>query len=176
MMSDPIHKQTADFVERFGEYWASTGSQRIAGRIMGWLLVCDPPHQSAGEIVEVTKASKASVSIALRILLERGLIERIGVAGERSAFYRIRSATFTVEFLIETQKKMTEMRQILEGGLSIFAEEPKERRRRLEFALDFYSFVESQLPELIDRWLARSGDSISQREADSLRIAKLGQR
>ena len=82
------------FVERVGEFFSRIGHQRGAGRTVGWLLVCDPPHQSADELVQATGQSKASVSIHLRLLTASGLVERIGVSGERRAFYRIRPAAW----------------------------------------------------------------------------------
>ena len=50
------------FVERVGEFFSRLGHQRIAGRLIGWLLISEPEHQSAAELVEVIGASKASIT------------------------------------------------------------------------------------------------------------------
>ena len=34
------------YVEDFGLYFEQFGLARTAGRMLGWLLVCDPPHQT----------------------------------------------------------------------------------------------------------------------------------
>ncbi|GIH67164.1 hypothetical protein [Microbispora siamensis] len=34
----------------------------IAGRVLAWLMICDPPEQSAGQIAEAIGASRASVA------------------------------------------------------------------------------------------------------------------
>ena len=41
------------FVEEVGLLFEHAGLPRMAGRILGWLLICDPPHQSPGELAEV---------------------------------------------------------------------------------------------------------------------------
>ena len=41
------------FVEEAGIVFEQTGLPRMAGRIFGWLLICDPPHQSTDQLAEV---------------------------------------------------------------------------------------------------------------------------
>ena len=42
----------APYIEDVALYWEQHGLPRIAGRIIGLLLVCDPPHRSAAELLE----------------------------------------------------------------------------------------------------------------------------
>lgn len=49
----------------------------MVGRALGWLLVCEPPEQSAAELAETLQASKGSISTATRVLLRLGFIERV---------------------------------------------------------------------------------------------------
>ena len=48
------------FVEEFGRLLEEEGAPRIAGRILGWLLICEPPYQSFNDLVGVLGASKGS--------------------------------------------------------------------------------------------------------------------
>ena len=59
------------------------GAARMVGRVLGWLLVCEPPEQSAADLAQALRASKGSISTATRVLLRTGLIERVRVRGER---------------------------------------------------------------------------------------------
>jgi hypothetical protein len=39
-------EEEREFIERSGLFYEAAGGPRTAGRILGWLLICDPPHQS----------------------------------------------------------------------------------------------------------------------------------
>jgi len=145
-----------EFVERVGEFFARTGHPRIAGRLLGWLLICDPPHQSAEELAGVTQASKASISVMLRLLGAAGLVERIGVPGERRSFYRIRGSAWS-EDLSTKAAHFSEMRKIAEAGLELVDGDAAEQRRGLTNMRDFYGFFEREFPELLRRWEAKRG-------------------
>jgi len=148
--------QVHEFVEGIGELFAGMGQQRIAGRLLGWLLVCDPPHQSADELARVIGASKASISITVRLLIAAGMVERIGVPGQRRAHYRLRPTCWTTD-VREKLGRITAMRAVAEQGLRALAGAPRERRRRLQDMRDFYAFFEREFPALIERWLATRG-------------------
>ncbi|MBN2565568.1 MAG: MarR family transcriptional regulator, partial [Candidatus Eisenbacteria bacterium] len=83
------HRRVLDYVERWGVIFEQLGSTRMVGKILGWLMVADPPHQTASQIAEGIAASAASVSNGTRSLLQMGMIERVGVRGERSYHYRV---------------------------------------------------------------------------------------
>ena len=141
------------FVETLGEFYSRLGYQRIAGRLVGWLLICDPPHQSAAELAEATGASKGSISTNLRLLMSAGLVERIGVPGERRAFYHLRPIAWTRD-LSAKLAQISELRRIADSGLEMLKGESPERRKRLRRMRDFYVFMEQELPAVIDKWLA----------------------
>lgn len=144
--------EARNFVERVGEFFARLGHQRTAGRILGWLLICDPPEQSGPDIVAVTGASKASVSINLRLLTASGVVESVGLPGERRTFYRLRPAAWTQDMGAKVAQ-IKELRQIAEAGLDLLAKAPPPARERLVAMRDFYAFFERELPAVVDRWL-----------------------
>ena len=51
-------------------YFEQIGYPRMAGPILGWLLICDPPVQSTGELADVLGASKESLSTMTRLLIQ----------------------------------------------------------------------------------------------------------
>ena len=139
------------FVEQLGEIFVSGGHQRITGRLFGWLLICDPPHQSAADIQEATGASKASVSTNLRLLQAGGLVERIGVPGERRAYYQMNLEAWTRD-LKSRLAEISAMRRVAESGLEALGSAPAERRERLEALRAFYTFFEKEMPMLLEHW------------------------
>lgn len=75
------------FLERFGRYWEAQGGSRIAGKIVGWMMVCDPPHQSLADIAAMLGVSHGSVSTQTRQLETLGYLERTTFAGDRTSYF-----------------------------------------------------------------------------------------
>src|SRR5690349_21181500 len=71
------------FVEAMGQELATQGMPRMAGRVWGYLLIADPPEQSAQQIAERLAASRGAVSGAVRLLTAAGLIQRRTRRGDR---------------------------------------------------------------------------------------------
>lgn len=61
----------------------------IAGRVLGWLMICDPPEQSAEEIAAAIGASRASLSTNLRLLTSVGFLHQLTKPGSRTVYYRV---------------------------------------------------------------------------------------
>src|SRR5271155_1037083 len=78
------------WVERVAAAFAQhLGLPPITGRILGWLLICDPPEQSAAEIASAVGASRASLTTSMRLLMVGELVRRRTRPGERTTYYRI---------------------------------------------------------------------------------------
>jgi DNA-binding transcriptional regulator GbsR (MarR family) len=58
----------------FAEHY---GLPPIAGRILGWLMICETPEQSAGEIAAAIGASRASLTTNMRFLTASGFVRRL---------------------------------------------------------------------------------------------------
>ncbi|MGA8112667.1 MAG: hypothetical protein WCA46_03280 [Actinocatenispora sp.] len=87
---DPRPEQLQRWVERVAAFCADEwGLPPITGRILGWLMICHPPEQSAGEIAATIRASRASLTSNMRFLTTIGLVRRTRRAGDRTAYYRI---------------------------------------------------------------------------------------
>jgi hypothetical protein len=78
------------WVERVATFCVEEwGLPPITGRILGLLMICDPPERSAGRIAETIQASRASLTSNMRFLTAIGLIRKVRVPGERTTYYRI---------------------------------------------------------------------------------------
>lgn len=140
------------YVEDFGLYFEQFGLARTAGRMLGWLLVCDPPHQTMDELVEVLQVSKSSISTTSRLLMYIGLVSKVSFPGERKDFYRISDDAW-VQGWEAKNNQTTEMKQMATRGLELLPEDETERRERLQEMHDLYAFLEAELPKLTQRWL-----------------------
>src|ERR671917_673927 len=73
------------FADKLGRFFARQYGQPPAlGRVFAWLLICDPPEQTAAEIAEALHTSRSAVGSAIASLETQGLVQRIRVAGERA--------------------------------------------------------------------------------------------
>ncbi|MCB9680158.1 MAG: MarR family transcriptional regulator [Alphaproteobacteria bacterium] len=143
--------QLAHFVEEMGLVFTEMGGSRMAGRVLGRLLICDPPHQSSAELAEALMASSGSISTVTRQLVQGGMIERIAVPGERATYFRIRPGMWAESVRVR-MAMLSLMRGSAERGLELLASAPAARRRRLEEFRDFYAFMEEQTPALLEAW------------------------
>ncbi len=145
-----MHK-TQQFIEDIGLFLERAGLTRMAGRIIGYLLVCDPPRQSMPDLVEALQASKSSVSVALRTLVALKLIDQISLPGERRDYYRINSDMWIRSWRAR-MAALADLRELAEQGLGALADAPPETRRRLEIMREMNAFLEREFPRLLEKW------------------------
>lgn len=144
-------EEVVSFVEEVGLFYEDLGLTRIWGRVLGWLLVCEPDYQSAEDLARVLHVSRGSISMSTKALVRAGMVERQTLRGDRRTYYRIRPEAWTGVF--EEQIRSTaRMRELAEQGLGLLNGEPAERRRRLEQLQDFTVFYEREIPALLARW------------------------
>jgi hypothetical protein len=140
------------FVEELGmQFELEAGAPRMVGRVLGWLLVCDPPQQSASELAKRLQASKGSISSATRVLVRMGLIERVRTRGERFDRFIARPEAWDDYLWRDDQFKAP--RRVLHLGLDALSDEPPARRRRLEQLDSIYEWWERRLPQLHEEYL-----------------------
>src|SRR3954471_1251612 len=71
------------FVEEMGQMLASYGMTPMSGRMWGWLLICEPPEQTAAEIADALDASRGATRGTARLLATAGRIRRTTRRGDR---------------------------------------------------------------------------------------------
>jgi DNA-binding transcriptional regulator GbsR (MarR family) len=144
-------EELVSFADEVGMFYEDVGLPRAWGRLLGWLLVCEPEFQSAEDFATVLHGSRGSVSMTTRALIRSGMVERRTVRGDRRTYYRIRPESWTA-VLEEQQRSTKRLRTLAEQGLELLKDEPPERRQRLEHLRSLMSFFEQKLPGLIDDW------------------------
>ncbi|MFC4117598.1 GbsR/MarR family transcriptional regulator [Nonomuraea zeae] len=144
-----------DFVDDVAVFFERDGMPLIAGRVIGWLLISDPPEQSAAELADVLRVSRSSISSATRLLTPSGLVEGVRRRGERQEFFRIAADGWS-RMLAGRYAKTAAFRQITEAGLRVLADSTPQRRERLGNVHELYRFLEKELPALWERWEAHA--------------------
>lgn len=143
-----------EFVERVARFFADEGLPMVAGRVIGWLLICEPPEQSAAELAETLDASRSSIGNATRMLTPSGLVEGVRRRGQRQEYFRIAPDSWS-RMLAARYRKTAAFREVVADGLQVLGDAPAERRERLEQVHELYEFLESELPALWRRWEER---------------------
>jgi len=139
------------FLEEMGILMEDTGLPRMGGRLLGFLLVCEPAHQSAAEIGEALRASKGTVSTMTRMLTNMGIVERVGVPQRRESYFRMRPGVWSGLLEMQTTR-IAGARAVAFRGILMLEAEGKMVDGRLREMHDLYCFLERELPLLIERW------------------------
>jgi len=130
---------------------ATMGLAPAHGKLLGWLLICDPPAQSSAELAGALGLSKGSVSTGTRLLEQAGLIRRVAAPGRRERVYEM--TPDAVQRVIEGGNRFREFRELMDRGLRVLGgDEEAPRARRLREMRDVYAFIERELPKLMERY------------------------
>jgi DNA-binding transcriptional regulator GbsR (MarR family) len=137
-----------EFVDANGELMSkSYGMPRMTGRVLAWLLVCDPPEQTAAALAEALEASKGSISGATGMLVRARLVDRLHIRGERADRFRFRPGAWDEQL---RDPSLEQSRAVIRMGLDALAGESAQRRVRLEELDTFYEWWESRVPGLLE--------------------------
>ena len=141
------------FADEFGRFFAGQyGMPPMTGRVVGWLLICDPPAQTAAEVADALQASRSAVGAAVDILEKTAIVRRTRAPAERADRISINPAA--AEQGLESPAEYAGYRVLARRGLELLADAPLARRRRLlEFAA-FNDFLIERLPALAADWRA----------------------
>ncbi len=152
--SNPKQLEKQHFIEEVALVFEDLGQPRMAGRILGWLLICNPPHQSADDLAEALQASKGSISAMTRLLIQLDMVERIGFPGERRDYFRIKPGLWS-NLMRRRFEQISSLQRMAAHGLDLLADEPPEVRQRLQEINDMYAFFAEEFPLMFQRWLQR---------------------
>ena len=138
------------FIEDISLYFEQMGLPRMAGRVLGVLLICDPPAQSLTDLCEILQASKSSISTTTRLLTEMGLIERTASPLPRQVYLQFKPGGWVI-FIRQRLRLWASLHQIAERGLGLLQDQDTVLRERLQEAHDMFSLIEDELPALLER-------------------------
>ncbi len=151
----PHSEEERQFSDELGFCWEDAGGTRMAGRVLGALLLADPPGLSSSRLAELLGASAASISTATRELIRPGLAERLRVPGKREDHFRAIMGTNLPQFLqcrIEATRRYT---NLMQRGEKLAVSKNQAVQRRLEQIREFFEFLEAEQHAIVERWEER---------------------
>ncbi|MFF0226382.1 GbsR/MarR family transcriptional regulator [Streptomyces sp. NPDC004629] len=149
-MSQDSHLIFADHVGRF--YARQYGFPPMAGRLLGYLFVCDPPQQTIDELSEALLASRSAITGAVKLLESYKMARRTRAAGERVDRVDLDPVSQQPQNFDSAIHK--EHAELFREGLALLAHAPAERRAPLEEMAALAEFLAERLPKLLDEWHA----------------------
>ena len=154
----------SQFVEEMGQFLGSIGMTPMAGRMWGWLLICEPAEQTAADIAAALQASRGAISGTARLLAGPGLIRRSTRPGDRREYFSAPAEALD-SMLASAGAIYRQMREMAERGLAATADRPPEARARLQEFHDVMTFVEQEVPRLVGEFLRdRAADKQRRKE------------
>src|ERR1035437_8415336 len=137
------------FCEEIGLVFDSHHLPRMAGRVLGAILLGPSEGLTAGDLAETLQASKGSISNMTQLLMHYRFIERTVRAGHRRDRFVIRSGAWA-RMMLWRVELLQRLQELAVDGLELLG--PDGNPEPLEEVRDMYAFLERELPKLFDRW------------------------
>ena len=146
-MDSKQHEKVTEFVEQMGMIAQGDGLPRIAGKILGLLIVETGPF-SFSELAERLHVSRASISTNTRLLENLGVIDRVSVPAERGDYFKLAEDPYA-RMLQRITVRMKKSLAIVQDARSELPSGLKESQRKLKELETFYSEYLSSTEKLI---------------------------
>jgi DNA-binding MarR family transcriptional regulator len=141
------------FADHMGRHYARRYAfPPMAGRVLGYLLVCDPPDQSIAELSEALLASRSAITGALDVLERLHAIQRLRAAGERMD--RVRTDLASAQSHGFDVSEYQELGDLAREGLELLGNASPERRATLVEMAAFADWLVDRTRELQQEWEA----------------------
>ncbi len=149
----PFHEQELAFSDQVGRHFARQyGMPPMVGRVAGWLLICDPPEQTAAQIAAALSVSRSAVGSALDALESFAFIRRTRTPGERADRVMLNPEAGAQG--LDSRAEFGAMATLARHGLEVLADAPLARRGRLLELASFYDWLLERMPLLAREWSA----------------------
>ncbi|MYB19637.1 MAG: MarR family transcriptional regulator [Holophagales bacterium] len=153
-----LHAAEERFIEAMGLMHEEDRLPRIAGRLVG-LLILSPDPVRFDHLAERLRVSRASISTNTRLLENMGVIQRVTRPGDRRDYFQINQEPGLLLRIVDRfrarQASAEEMKQALlpePGAGGIVAE-------RLDWFIRFYSTLADSLNSVLAAMASRDGNS-----------------
>jgi predicted transcriptional regulator len=146
-----MSKELLRFVERFAMVLSETGGlPRMPARVFAFALADDAERYTAAELASGLRVSAAAISGAVRHLVQLGYLARERLPGDRADTYRIFDSDVWGSIVMQQDQVLESYEQVAAEGAGILGDTPG--GRRLRETREFFAFLRSEQPALIERW------------------------
>jgi DNA-binding MarR family transcriptional regulator len=143
----------ADHVARY--YVREQSFPPVAGRVLGYLTVCEPAAQTIADLSEALLASRSAITQAVALLESRGLAVRSRARGERVDRVTCHLEASTYEQDLDPASYADTAALLRRGAALLSADDASGRREALEEFAALNDFLAEKFPLLKEEWKAR---------------------
>ncbi len=145
------NKETKELVEKCGVFLEKAADcQPVSARIIGYLLISDPPYKTFNEILDYLKVSKSSVSQSLKLLISQDYVDYITLPNDRKRYFRL-----TVNSWFDILKKKlamaSQLKLIFQEILKNRSDKYPEYNKQIEKVIGFFEIFEKEIPILFNK-------------------------
>jgi DNA-binding transcriptional regulator GbsR (MarR family) len=148
----PNINERSAFVEESGLLFESMGMTRMAGRIIGYLMVSDKEMVSFDELTHVLRASKSSISTSVKQCINVRFVKPVTTPGDRKTYYMLSPDISWVEIFHRRTQQLIEMLRMLDKGLNLRSNQKDKVSEWIVNAQDFYEWVLDKFTTLLSEW------------------------
>jgi hypothetical protein len=150
------HEGRRRYAEEFGLLYSRSGMPPAYGKLLGWLLICDPPAQSSTELAEALQLSKGSVSTGMRMLEGSKLVRRVVQSGKRGHAYELLPDAL-ITATTDATTLWTAMSSLMARGVDLVGGDDQPEAQRLRVARDYFEFIARRIPAMVDEFKQENG-------------------
>ncbi len=148
----PTINERSTFIEETGIFFESLGMTRMAGRILGFLMVSDKERVSFEELTQVLQASKSSISTNVKSLIQVKFIKPITEPGDRKTYYTLSHDISWSEIFKQRMHELNLLISIFNKALNLRTNQKDTPAQWLNNAMEFYEWVGNEFPILMKKW------------------------
>lgn len=140
-----------ELVEKIGVVVEKAGFQPAVGRVLGCLMVSDPPYRTFDEIQHYLGISKSAVSNALNGLMSRDMVDYITLPGDRKRYFQLAQSGM----ITQMKKKLglhSALPELLRTVVHARSNKYPEFNKSLLETCEFLSFMEKEINAAIEKW------------------------
>lgn len=148
----PTINERSAFIEENGILFESLGMTRMAGRIMGFLMVTDKEMVSFEELTQVLQASKSSISTNVKSLILIKFIKPVTAPGDRKTYYMLSQDISWSEIFNKRMEELNYLVSIFNRALNLRTNKNDKPAQWLDKAMEFYEWIGGKFPSLMEEW------------------------
>ena len=156
-----------DVIENFGLAFEKEGLPRIAGRVIGFLMLNEGPF-TLDDLAEKLRVSKASASTNARLLEELGILAHSARPGDRRDYYQL-AENHGERMIARARQRFQRLQQLMSEAADALPAARAGSRTRLREMQAFYEFLLADLDERMERWRAHKATMGSQKSSPAKR-------
>ena len=139
------------YVDRAGQFYSHYSSiSPVAGRLLGYLTICEPEQQSINQLTVALKTSRSAIVGAVQVLENRHIVKRMRFAGSRNDLISFYAAAFENRGFDGTA--YVELANLFKEGINLLNTKSPERHTQLEELVQFSKFLAKRMPLLQKEW------------------------